>query len=123
MLFMFKRGSLTSLSDHLLFSLGEPRNRAQTQRTLDSYLEKATVIGSKTELKKARTQTGIKDTVQEYHFEKLFSSYKGKLGPHAKQQALDAAVAELPDDITSPVWRLQGKSSIDLLMHLHLQVK
>ena len=38
-------------------------------------------------------QTGIKDTVQEFYFEKLFSSYKGKHGPHVKQQALDAAVA------------------------------
>jgi len=63
-------------------------------------------------LKKAQTQTGIKDTVQEFHLEKLFASYKGKLGPQAKQQALDDAVAELPEDITSPVWRLQGKSSI-----------
>ncbi|KAF8966226.1 hypothetical protein BDZ97DRAFT_1657897 [Flammula alnicola] len=88
--------------------LGEPRNKAQTQRTLDSYFQKATIIGSKTELKKARTQTGIKDTVQEFHFKKLFSSYKGKHGPQAKQRALDAVIAELPSDITSPVWRLQG---------------
>ena len=46
------------------------------QRMLDSYFEKATVIGSKTELKKAQTQTRIKDTVQEFHLEKLFASYR-----------------------------------------------
>lgn len=84
------------------------------QQTLHSYFEKASVIGSKTDLKKARTEKGIKDTVQEFHLEKLFSSYKGKHSPHAKRQALDAAIAELPPDITSPVWQLQGHSTISL---------
>ena len=59
-------------------------------------------------MKSLRTEKGIKDTVQEFFLEKLFSSYKGKHGPKAKQDALDAAVAALPLDITSPVWRLQG---------------
>jgi hypothetical protein len=59
-------------------------------------------------LKTLRTEKGIKDTVQEFFLEKLFASYKGKHGPKAKQEALDAAVAGLPPDIMSPVWRLQG---------------
>lgn len=68
----------------------------------------AKTIGAKTKLKTARTEKGIKDTVQEFFLKKLFASYKGKHGPKAKQDALDAAVADLPSDITSPVWRLQG---------------
>ena len=59
-------------------------------------------------MKTLRTEKGIKDTVQEFFLEKLFSSYKGKHGLKAKQDALDAAVAALPLDITSLVWRLQG---------------
>ena len=59
-------------------------------------------------MKTLRTDKGIKDTVQEFFLEKLFSSYKAKHGPKAKQDALNAAVAALPSDITSPVWRLQG---------------
>ena len=72
-----------------------------------------TVIASKTELKKAHTQTGIKDSVQEFHLKELFSSYKGKQGLCANQQALDAVMADLPSDITSPVWLLQGKYVVD----------
>jgi hypothetical protein len=66
------------------------------------------MIGAKSRLKTVRTEKGIKDTVQEFFLEKLFASYKGKHGPKAKQDALNAAVADLPPDITSPVWRLQG---------------
>ena len=70
-------------------------------------------IGAKTRLKTVRTEKGIKDTVQEFFLEKLFASYKGKHGPKAKQDALDVAVAALPPDITSPVWRLQGMFYLD----------
>ena len=80
----------------------------ETQETLSSYFTEAKTIGAKTRLKVVRTEKGIKDTVQEFFLEKLFASYKGKHGPKAKQDALDAAVASLPSDITSPVWRLQG---------------
>jgi hypothetical protein len=47
----------------------------------------------------------VKDTVQEFFLEKLYASYQDKHGPKAKQEALDAAIAALPEDITSPVWR------------------
>ena len=44
---------------------------------------------------------------------------KGKHGPKAKQDALDVAVASLPSDIMSPVWRLQGNFFIyNLLIFL-----
>ena len=82
--------------------------KSETRETLDSYFTEAKTIGAKTRLKMMRTETGIKDTVQEFFLEKLFASYKHKQGPMAKQDALNAAVANLPLDITSPVWRLQG---------------
>jgi hypothetical protein len=40
--------------------------------------------------------------------DKLFDSYKKKRGAATKQAALDAAVAALPEDTTSPVWRIKG---------------
>ena len=75
---------------------------------LDSYLSQAKTVGNKTALKKHRTETGIKDTTQEHFLEKLFASYKGKSGTRKKQEAFDAAVGQLPPDITSPVWRIDG---------------
>jgi len=65
-------------------------------------------VGNKTALKKHHTETGIKDTTQEHFLEKLFASYKGKSGTRKKQEALDTAVGQLPPDITSPVWRIDG---------------
>ncbi|KAF8187836.1 hypothetical protein K438DRAFT_1907474 [Mycena galopus ATCC 62051] len=38
----------------------------------------------------------------------LFDSYKGKRGTAAKQAALDAKIAKLPPQTTSPVWRIKG---------------
>ncbi|KAF9472390.1 hypothetical protein BDN70DRAFT_938219 [Pholiota conissans] len=91
--------------------VGKARPLIETMKTLDSYFVEAQTIGAKTKLKTSRTNTGIKDTVQEFFFDKVFESYEKKQGPAAKQQALDNAVAELPSDITSPVWRLRGKVS------------
>lgn len=77
-------------------------------KTLDSFLNQAKDVGNKTALKKLRTETGIKDTTQEFFLEKLFASYKGKIGIRKKQEALDAAVDHLPPNITSAVWRIDG---------------
>ena len=68
----------------------------------------ASVPDTKTKIAQERTKTGIKDTFQLFHLDKLFKSYAGKRGKDAKQSALDAAVAELPDDIINPVWRIRG---------------
>ena len=55
-----------------------------------------------------RTESGVKDTVQEHFLDKLFASYKGKQGTQAKQAALDSAIQSLPPNITSAVWRLKS---------------
>lgn len=77
-------------------------------KTLASFREMASKIGAKTHLKAARMNTGVKDTTQEVFLEKLIDSYKSAQGPAAKQAMLDEAFKNLPDDITSPVWRLDG---------------
>lgn len=73
-------------------------------KTLENYHSQAITIGAKTKLKNARTETGIKDTFQEFFFEQLFASYKLKDSPKAKQDALNVMCAQLSVDITSPVW-------------------
>lgn len=73
------------------------------------YFEKATVVGNKTALKNLRTEKGVKDTIQEFFLDKLFTSYSGKKGLAQKKQALDNAVRQLPNNITSPVWRIDGE--------------
>lgn len=85
-----------------------------------SFRSIASQIGAKTQLKAARMNTGIKDTTQEFFLAKLFDSYKDQQGPVAKQAALDKAVAELPEDITSPVWRLEGMSVFMALQYMWL---
>ena len=55
-----------------------------------------------------RTESGVKDNVQEHFLDKLFASYKGKQGTQAKQAALDSAIQSLPSNITSAVWRLKS---------------
>lgn len=80
--------------------------KAETQRKLASFFDLAKSVGAKTRIKTEKTENGIKDTVQDFFLDKLFASYKNTQPNQTKQAALDAAVAQLPDDITSPVWRL-----------------
>ncbi|EED83930.1 predicted protein [Postia placenta Mad-698-R] len=61
-----------------------------------------------TDFIKMRTETGIKDTYQLHFLDKLFNSHKSRQNETTKQTALDAAVASLPPDITSPVWHIKG---------------
>ncbi|KAF8164203.1 hypothetical protein BJ912DRAFT_1150335 [Pholiota molesta] len=83
------------------------RNKDETLKILDGYFQEARDTGAKSRLKIARTNTGIKDTMQEFFLERLFNSYKSAKGA-AKQKALDKAIDDLPPDIKSPVWRLKG---------------
>jgi hypothetical protein len=59
-----------------------------------------------------RTESGIKDTYQNFFLEKLFKSYKNKRGADSKQAALDKEIKSLPDNIMSPVWRIKGITDI-----------
>ncbi|KAF8803001.1 hypothetical protein BYT27DRAFT_7110917 [Phlegmacium glaucopus] len=88
--------------------IGELRTKAATLNWLNGYSEKAKKINTRTALKKDRTESGIKDTIQEHFFNKLFSSYKSVSGNAGKQAVLDAAIDRLPPDIKSAIWRLHG---------------
>ncbi|KAF5318718.1 hypothetical protein D9619_011028 [Psilocybe cf. subviscida] len=85
---------------------GRARRASETRRTLDSYTHEAKQLYSKTKLKKARTNTGIKDTHQEHFLERLIKAGEGCSKRNHK--SLDDAIAKLPSIITSPVWRISG---------------
>lgn len=75
---------------------------------MQSYFTSASVPGTKTNIAKERTQTGIKDTLQLAFLNKLYASYKTKRGFAAKQEALNNAIKDLPEHITNPIWRIKG---------------
>ncbi|KAK6997382.1 hypothetical protein R3P38DRAFT_3416225 [Favolaschia claudopus] len=89
--------------------VGKLRRKPETTDKLRSFFtEASTKLDTKTKIKSLRTETGLKDTFQLVFIEKLFASYHKKRGAQTKQAALDAAVAALPKETTSPVWRIRG---------------
>ncbi|RDB27987.1 hypothetical protein Hypma_002121 [Hypsizygus marmoreus] len=89
---------------------GRQRTKIETTDTLKTYFVEAKTLDTKTKVKKMRTRTGIKDTFQMFHLDKLYDSYKKKRGTAKKQEALDAQIASLPNDpdvLLSPVWRIK----------------
>jgi hypothetical protein len=99
------------LLEHILtthLQVGRPRHKEETTAKLKSMFEEASTIDTKTKVKSMRTASGLKDTYQMFFLEKLFKSYKGKRGRESKQAALDKETESLPDNVTSPVWRIKG---------------
>lgn len=89
--------------------IGRPRRKEETTAQLRSMFEQASTIDTKTKVQNMRTQSGVKDTYQMFFLDKLFKSYKKKRGQESKQAALDREIESLPDNITSPVWRMEGE--------------
>lgn len=90
------------------WQVGEHRTKERTTGILRSMFDHASTLDTKTKVKDMRTSTGTKDTFQLHFLEKLFSSYSKKRGTDNKQAALNAELAKLPQNVTSPVWRIKG---------------
>ena len=73
--------------------------------------EQASIVDTKTKVQNMHTESGVKDTYQMFFLDKLFKSYK-KRGQESKQAALNREIESLPDNITSPVWRIKGTMMI-----------
>jgi len=81
-------------------------------------IEKSKQIGTITEVRNIKTNTGIKDTFLDHFLKKMADSYRGLKGKAAKTQALNEFCATaLPANIISPVWRVDGT------LHLSTAVK
>lgn len=88
--------------------IGRPRCKEETTAQLGSMFEQASTVDTKTKVQNMRTESGVKDTYQMFFLDKLFRSYKKKRGQESKQAALDREIESLPENITSPVWRIKG---------------
>ncbi|KAJ7157732.1 hypothetical protein C8R46DRAFT_1355172 [Mycena filopes] len=88
--------------------IGRLRDKDETTSKLRSYFTEASNLNTKTKVKTAQTESGVKDKYQTHFIEQLFDSYKNKKGVAAKQAALDAKKAQLPETTISPVWRIKG---------------
>jgi len=99
---------------HLTFlQFNQPRSKDESLAHLKSIFQQATTVSSKTRVKQMKTNTGLKDTFQDYFTDRIFE-FTSKLRGSArdKQAALDKMVKQLPQDskdTMSPVWRIRGK--------------
>ena len=78
-------------------------------RELDSMIEKSKRLGTITQVRNMKTETGIKDTFLEHFLERMANSYRDVKGRAPKTQALgEFCATSLPANIISPVWRIGG---------------
>ena len=91
--------------------MNDLRSKDQTLQKLEEIFKHASMIGGMTHVKKVKTASGVKDTFQEFFLEHIYSFTRKLRGPTVKkQELLDIFVnTTIPDDITSPVWRIKGK--------------
>jgi len=110
----FPTPKLMSVSRHdwliICVQIGRPRHKVETTAQLKSMFTEASTLNSKTKVQAMRTESGVKDTYQMFFLDKLFRSYKKKRGRESKQAALEKEIESLPDIITSPIWRINGRS-------------
>lgn len=108
-----------------------PRYKHETINVLKSAFQQASVIGNKTNVKKLKTNNGVKDTFQEYFTDKLFMFQSKLRGTWSKKQAaVEEMLKSMPqEDSTrmSPVWRIKGQclytiSSLPILNHVQVLI-
>lgn len=94
--------------------VNKPRHKSETIEKLTSRFRDASVVGSKTRVRQAKTNSGIKDTFQEVFTDRIFTFTGPLRGTKAEKQAdLDEMLKTLPSDpmeTISPVMRIKGKS-------------
>lgn len=74
-------------------------------------IEKSKQPGMLTKVRALKTDTGIKDKFLDHFLESMAKSYRGIRGRLPQANALNEFCATLPDNITSPVWRINGEAA------------
>ncbi|KAI5829031.1 hypothetical protein K523DRAFT_373222 [Schizophyllum commune Tattone D] len=93
---------------HSFVKRARPRARDETLEALRSQFDTALRVGGKTEFKRKRTATGVKDTFMEYLLGPVFAASTRRGGTKAsKQRQVDAIKATLPSPAYSPIWRIR----------------
>ncbi|KAF9060900.1 hypothetical protein BDP27DRAFT_1236033, partial [Rhodocollybia butyracea] len=83
---------------------GTPRTKAETITALKTKFLTAQTPGSGSKIKQMHTESGVKDTYQNFFIERLLNSYKRRRGVSAN--SAHEAIADLYPDTMSPVWRI-----------------
>ncbi|KAG2120941.1 uncharacterized protein F5147DRAFT_563247, partial [Suillus discolor] len=92
---------------------GESRQKNETIAEHKSIFIHASTIVNQTQIKQRETSMGIKDTFLDSFLNRLAESYcKIQGGNKAKQEALNRVKETLPENVTSPMWRIKGISTI-----------
>ncbi|KDQ05660.1 hypothetical protein BOTBODRAFT_182352 [Botryobasidium botryosum FD-172 SS1] len=88
--------------------IGILRNGRETQALLRSQFTEACRVGGLAQFKRTRTSSGVKDMYQETLLERLFdASTQQGVTKAQKEKDLKAAQKSLPEETTSPVWRIK----------------
>lgn len=96
---------------HLLMrrQIHTKRERNETVDNLKTIFTAASQAGGQTRSKKLKTSFGIKDAHQDHFTNMIFKFASGLRGNmQSKQAKIDELLAKLPDNLTSPVWRIKG---------------
>ncbi|KAG8937750.1 hypothetical protein FRC03_007888 [Tulasnella sp. 419] len=86
---------------------GKYRSKFESQDLLRSIFSTASQVRGKTESERLKTEYGLKDRFAEHFLEKIFKTIQGKQGQAAKD-ALQTVTHTLPQNYSSPVWRIKG---------------
>ncbi|KAF5367924.1 hypothetical protein D9758_004368 [Tetrapyrgos nigripes] len=90
------------------FEIHDLRSKARTMADLKTVFVHSKTVGSKTKAKNLKTLLGIKDTYQDHFTELIFDLLKETRGSaNEKQQQVDSMLEEFPENISSPIWRIQ----------------
>jgi hypothetical protein len=79
-------------------------------KELDFIFEQASTAGGKKRSDDRKTETGVKDTYQEFFLDKLSDATKKIRKTEARAQAFRQAVESFPANTISPVWQIKGIS-------------
>ncbi|KZP26247.1 hypothetical protein FIBSPDRAFT_732946, partial [Athelia psychrophila] len=84
------------------------RERDKTVDDLKTIFTTASQVGGQTRSKKLKTSFGIKDAHQDHFTNMIFKFASGLRGNvQSKQAKIDELLTKLPDNITSPIWRIK----------------
>ena len=72
-------------------------------------IEKSKQPGMLTKVRNLKTETGIKDAFLEHFLRGMAKSYQGIRGRSLQADALNEFCATLPNNVISPVWRIDGE--------------
>ena len=88
----------------------EFRSKESTFDSLQAVLAEAKRIGGKTQSKKLKTKSGVKDTYQDYFLEKIYNFTKNLRSRNTESKnQLNEFLATLPKHLMNPIWRLKGE--------------